>query len=194
MILEGLVTTVADDGSPHLAPMGPTVADDFRTLLLRPFPTSQTGRHLRARREGVFHVTDDARLIAYAAIGRAGVPAYRRAERIAGFVLTGACRWYEFRVTDIDDSRQRVHMTAEVVHAGRLREFVGFNRGKHAVLEAAVLATRLDFLPLDGVNAEYRKFAEIVAKTGGPDEHDAMTLLQQHLDAAVAARRTGGRP
>ena len=59
MILEGLVTTTDPDGGMHIAPMGPRVEPDWSGFLLRPFPTSQTFRNLKARGEGVLHVTDD---------------------------------------------------------------------------------------------------------------------------------------
>jgi hypothetical protein len=182
MILEGLVTTLSPSGGPHLAPMGPRVGPDMSRFELRPFPTSQTYRNLLSHREGVLHVTDDALLMARAALGEVSpAPEYQPAERVRGFVLTGTCRYYEFRVASVDDSQQRVRIDAEVVHAGTLREFFGFNRAKHAVLEAAILATRTDFLPLDDIAAEYRKLAVIVGKTGGPAEDEAMRLLEAHL-------------
>ena len=99
-----------------------------------------------------------------------------------------ACSYYEFRVRALDDRPERVRSDAEVVHAGRLRDFFGFNRAKHAVVEAAILATRTDFLPLDHVEAEYRKLAVIVDKTGGEQEHEAMNLLRAHVARVVAAR------
>src|SRR5262245_15082081 len=117
MILEGLVTTLKPDGSPHLAPMGPRVAPDFSRLLLRPFPGSTTYRNLPAHPEGVLHVTDDALLIARAALGAADpLPPLRPAERVSGFVLADCCRHYEFVVKSIDSSGERVHIEAEVVH------------------------------------------------------------------------------
>src|SRR5580658_550867 len=116
MILEGLVTTRNPDGSPHLAPMGPRVEPDFARFVLRPFPTSETYRNLLAHPEGVLHVTDDALLIATAALGAAiPLPPLRPAESVGGFVLIDACRHYEFVVRSVDDSGERVSMMAEVV-------------------------------------------------------------------------------
>jgi hypothetical protein len=76
----------------------------------------------------------------------------------------------------------------EVVHQGRLRDFFGFNRAKHAVVEAAILATRTDFLPLEDIEAEYRKLAVIVDKTGGPQEHEAFDYLCRHVDGVRQLR------
>lgn len=181
MILEGLVTTRAADGSPHLAPMGPRVAPDFARLTLRPFPTSGTYRNLLAHPEGVLHVTDDALLIARAALGAAEMPPTRPAAKVSGYVLADCCRHYEFVVTSIDDSGERVTIEAEVVHAERHRDFWGFNRAKHAVVEAAILATRLHILPRDEVAAEFKKLRVIVGKTGGAAEHAAMDFLEARL-------------
>jgi len=179
MILEGLVTTTDADGKPHLAPMGPMVFGDFALFLLRPFPTSNTYRNLERHSEGVFHITDDARMIAYAAVGKLReVPPTNPATSVAGFVLRDACRAFEFRVKEIDTSRERVHITADVVHRHLLREWGGFNRAKHAVLEAAILATRFHLLPADDIAAEFKKLRVIVDKTGGEAEHDAMGMLE----------------
>ncbi|HEV3439675.1 MAG TPA: DUF447 domain-containing protein [Gemmata sp.] len=189
MILEGLVTTLDPDGSPHLAPMGPRVADDFTRFTLRPFPTSHTYQNLLRDRQGVLHVTDDALLLARAAIGTVKpFPAVRLAERTKGFVLMDSCRHYEFVVRSVDDSTERVSIEAEIVCAGRTRDFFGFNRAKHAIVEAAILTTRLHFLPLEQVAAEFRKFRVIVGKTGGPAEHEAMDLLESKLREAEAGR------
>jgi uncharacterized protein len=188
MILEGLVTTTDADGAMHLAPMGPRVEPDWSAFLLRPFPTSQTFRNLKARGQGVLHVTDNVLLLAQAAVGKAPPQPTRPAERVAGFVLTGASRFYEFEVRSMDESQERVRIRAEVVHRGTLREFFGLNRAKHAVVEAAILATRLHLIPINEVRAEYHKLRVLVDKTGGPAEHAAFDFLSQHLEATAAGR------
>jgi len=200
MILEGIVTTIDPNQQVHIAPMGPLVDNPMQHLILRPFRTAQTYRNLKAHPEGVFHVTDDVLLLARAALGQLEkAPALRPASSFRGFVLADACRYYEFRIRSIDDSDDRTRMEAEVVHSGTQRDFFGFNRAKHAVVEAAILATRTDFLPLDEIECEFRKLAVIVQKTGGEQEKAAFTFLQDHL-AGVARLAQGanaslsGRP
>src|SRR5262245_41032133 len=188
MILEGLVTTTNADGTMHLAPMGPRVAADWTTFLLRPFPSSQTYRNLKAHPQGVLHVTDDVLLLAKAAVGQAPTQESVPATKVSGFVLTGACRYYEFVIQAMDESKERVHIEAEVVHRGTLREFFGLNRAKHAVVEAAILATRLHLLPVAEVLADYRKLRVLVEKTGGPPEHEAFDFLHAHVEKALAGR------
>ena len=185
MILEGLVTTTGADGGPHLAPMGPRVTDDFSRFLLRPFPTSQTYKNLLAHGEGVLHVTDDARLVARAAVGAVTpLPEVRPATRVKGFILADCCRAFEFVVRSVDTSVDRAKIECAVVHEHHVRAFFGFNRAKHAVIEAAILATRLHLIPHADVAAEYQKLRVIVDKTGGPAEFEAMDFLEHHLRAA----------
>jgi uncharacterized protein len=186
MILEGIVTTVSPDGRVNVAPMGPRLLGDPyagpRRFVLRPFPTAQTCANLLSHGEGVLHVTDDVLLLARAALGDVDPPPpMLPASRVRGWVLADACRWYEFRVTSRDERGERVQLEAEVVHAGRGRDFFGFNRAMYAVVEAAILATRTAFLPGDEVRAEFRNLAVLVEKTGGPREREAFAFLERAL-------------
>ncbi|MCI0682624.1 MAG: DUF447 family protein [Gemmataceae bacterium] len=195
MILEGIVTTIAPEGTLNIAPMGPMVDERMERIVLRPFHTADTYRNLKAHGEGVLHVTDDVLLLAKAALGPVEpLPDVERAARILGYRLVAACRWHEFVVRTIDDRQERVTIEADVVHSGRRRDFFGFNRAKHAVLEAAILATRTAFLPLDEIAADFRKLAVIVHKTGGPQEHAAFALLEEHLRQCIEQRAKPNQP
>lgn len=190
MILEGIVTTLNAQDLLNVAPMGPEVdpAPDMDRFILRPYRTSTTYANLKSRGEGVLHVTDDVLLLAQAAIGEAldPFPALRPASRVAGVILADACRFYEFRVMELDDRDDRTRIVVETVAKGRQRDFFGFNRAKHAVLEAAILATRTARLPIRDLLLEFRKLEVLVQKTGGPAEHAAFTLLLEYLrEAAV---------
>jgi hypothetical protein len=183
MILEGIVTTIAGTGEVNIAPMGPRVEPDMRRFVLRPFNTSQTYRNLRVVGEGVLHVTDDVLLLAKAAVGQlVVVPPLMPAHAVRGWVLRDACRAYEFRVVNMDEREERINIECAVVYHGTLREFFGFNRAKHAVVEAAILATRTAFLPPAEIEAEYRKLAVIVQKTGGDQEKEAFEFLRAHVE------------
>jgi hypothetical protein len=192
VILEGVVTTLSSSGALNVAPMGPRVDPDLgmAQFVLRPFHSSTTYQNLKERGAGVFHVTDDVLLLAQAAIGAAPSPAptTRKADVVNGQILVDACRYYEFRVIELDDREERTSIVAETVAQGRLRDFFGFNRAKHAVVEAAILATRTDFLPLDEMLREFRKLAVLVDKTGGPRERAAFTLLHRHVRDTALAR------
>ena len=184
MILEAIITTTNEDGSVNVSPMGPLVeSDPTDGFELRPFETSRTFANLQQRPFGVLHVTDDVTLFAKAAIGKLdSVPAVRSAEVNKGaFILEGACRWIEFEAVYFETSEPRKNIRCKAIAAGRLRDFFGFNRGKNAVLEAAILATRIDFLPAEETAKQFESLRVIVDKTGGSIEKEAMSLLEQFV-------------
>ena len=185
MILEGLVTTTDLAGAMHLAAMGPQVdpvaasSNAIEQLLLKPFASSQTGGNLLRLPEGVFHVTDDSLLLARVVTGTlAAPPASRPATAVRGWVLEEACRAYEFKVVAADTSQERLRLEARVVAVHEGKPFLGFNRARHAVVEGAILVTRLHLLGAEEVSRQLRELAVIVGKTGGPREHEAFRLLE----------------
>lgn len=194
-IVEGLMTTLDADGVLNIAPMGPMVDEEFTRFTLRPFTSSTTYKNLKATGHGVFHVTDDALMIARGAIGKLtaahtssdAIPT-RPATKINGVVLTGACRYHELVVEHLDDSQERTVIQARSVHRESLRDFFGFSRAKHAVIEAAILATRLHLTGTSLVLEEYERLAVMVQKTGGPAEHQAMQELADHVMQAKVAQ------
>ncbi|GAB4147716.1 MAG: DUF447 family protein [Planctomycetaceae bacterium] len=182
MILEGIVTTLNSDGSVNVAPMGPIVDPAMSSLQLRPFKSSRTYTNLKAHPEGVFHVVDDVLLLAKAAINRLeSEPVTFSAKQIKGQVLEDACRWYEFRIENFDDRNERTNLSAAIVSMGRLRDFFGFNRAKHAVLEAAILATRVHILPQNEIFSQLQPLRVMVEKTAGPAEQKAFELLESYV-------------
>ena len=167
--------------------MGPEVDLPLTRLVLKPYKTSRTYQNLKRIGEGVLHVTDDVELIARAAINQFDkLPAMFPAETVAGVVLADTSRWYAFRVAELDDREDRTRIECAVVAQGRLRDFFGFNRAKHAVLEAAILATRTEFLPQSKVSEELSRLQVLVEKTAGEQERRAFALLVAHIEAAYA--------
>jgi uncharacterized protein len=186
-ILEGLVTTCDIGGQAHLAPMGPIVDEAMQTLRLRPFQSSTTFRNLQRTGEGVLHVTDDVELLAKAAVGKVEtLPALHPTQNVTGWILDDACRWYEFRVDSIDTSQERSEIVATVVAQGQQRDFFGFNRAMHAVVELAILATRVHLLSPDFLQSEIERLAIPVQKTAGPKEIRAFEFLSTHLRNRLA--------
>ncbi len=186
MILEGLVTSIGRTGTLNIAPMGPIVDESMTWLHLRPFQTSQTFRNLSEHPQGVFHVIDDVLLLAKAAIGKLDeIPETFPAETITGQVLKSACRWYEFEIESLDTTHERTDIHVRVLHVGRLRDHFGFNRAKHAVLEAAILATRLHLLSREEVERQLIALRAPVEKTAGPQELAAFELICNHVARSV---------
>ena len=166
--------------------MGPLVDAAMSRLTLRPFQSSTTYRNLKHHGEGVLHITDDVELLARADVGVAAPPV-RDARAVRGRILVDACRWYAFRVVELDDREERTTIHCEVVDCGRQRDFFGFNRAKHAVVEAAILATRIGILPDDKIRRDMESLEILVEKTGGDEEHRAFAFLTDYVSERLGS-------
>jgi uncharacterized protein len=183
-IIETVTTTINPDGTVNCAAMGVEWGDEV--IVIKPFPSTRTLRNLRATGEAVVNLTDDMLLFTEAALGDPHPPT-RPAAAVAGAVLADACSWREVRVEAIDDSGPRARVTTHVVARGTGREFLGFNRACHAVLEASILASRARRLPAEEIRTELEHLQVLVDKTAGPREHEAMELVRRHLRAVVGS-------
>jgi hypothetical protein len=189
VIVETIVTTLAADGTVNVAPMGVEWGDE--AIVLKPFLETATYRNLIATRAAVVNLTDDVRIFARAAISN---PEYQTspAVKVAGVVLADCCSWRELEVRVVDSTPPRSRIDTAVVHRGTRREFIGFNRARHAVLEAAIYATRVHLLAADFLESELARLQVIVDKTAGSAERDAMALLARYIRGRAAAAQGHG--
>lgn len=178
MILETIVTTMDPGGAINFAPMGVEWGEE--TIVLKPFLETTTFRNVSATRVAVVNLTDDAMLFAQGAISSPQFPSFP-ASVVRGVVLEAACSWRELEVVATDATPPRSRIDARVVYRGVRREFIGFNRARHAVLEAAILATRTHLLPATQIQEEYARLQVLVDKTAGPREREAMELLTDYV-------------
>jgi hypothetical protein len=183
MIVETIVTTRAADGAINFAPMGVEWSDE--SIVLKPFLETATYRNLSAGSAAVVNLTDDVRVFARAAISSPQYPSVP-ATRVAGVVLADCCSWREIEVVSIVSTPPRSRVETRIVHRGTRRDFIGFNRASHAVLETAIYATRLHLLARSFIESELARLQVIVDKTAGPREREAMTLLTDYIRSSAA--------
>jgi uncharacterized protein len=182
MIVETVTTTINPDGTVNCAAMGVEWGDE--EIVIKPYRATRTLRNLQARGAAVVNICDDILLFARAALEDPHPPT-RPAAVVDGAVLADACSWREVAVDAIDASGPRARVTTRVVGRGTGREFIGFNRASHAVLEASILASRARWLPADEIRAGLERLEVVVDKTAGARERAAMDCVLAHVRAAV---------
>jgi hypothetical protein len=180
VIIETIVTTLDGQGVINFAPMGVEWGEEI--IVLKPFLDTTTFRNLSTGGAAVVNLTDDAMLFAQGAISSPQFPSLP-ASKVSGAVLEAACSWRELEVLSIDATPPRSRIETRVVHHGFRREFIGFNRARHAVLEAAILATRTHLIPANEIRQEYARLQIIVDKTAGPREREAMEFLTHYVQS-----------
>ena len=111
------------------------------------------------------------------------------AEKVRGAVIEGALSHQEIAVDSVEDDAVRPRFRCRVVHEAAHRGFLGFNRAQAAVIEGAILISRLDMLPADKIDREMAYLAIAIEKTAGPVEREAWQWLEERLAAFRAEVR-----
>lgn len=185
VIFETVVTTVAPDGRPHVAPMGVRYQDG--QVVLMPFKPSTTLDNIVETGHAVLNLLTDTRVFAGCVTGRKQWPV-KPAEQVPGVRLACALGHVELRLASRRDDAQRPVLHMARVHEVQHAPFIGFNRAQAAVLEGAVLVSRLGMLPAAKVDAEMAYLQIAIDKTAGPEEREAWGWLHE----AIARHRAGG--
>lgn len=186
-IFETVVTTQSPDGVPHVAPMG--VRYQGERVVLMPFKPSTTLANILATRSAVLNLVTDTRVFAGCVTGRREWP-LAPAQRIAGQRLACALRHVELQLDEFVDDAQRPVLRMARVHEASHADFLGLNRAQAAVVEGAVLVSRLHMLSLEKIDSEMAYLQIAIDKTAGPGEHEAWGWLRE----AVAAHRKKAAP
>ena len=179
MILETIVTTLNADGGVHIAPMGIRVQDD--QVVIAPFKPSTTLQNIRRSGHAVINLTDDVRVFAGCLTGRYDWPT-RPAVGFPGQFLDAALVHIETEVARVEEDELRPRFHCRELRRGVHGEFRGFNRAQAAVLEAAILVSRLDRLPPEQVDRELEYLRSAVDKTAGERERLAWSWLVDHVE------------
>ena len=177
-IVETIITTQGNDGAAHIAPLG--LIAEGQHWVLAPFKPSRTLDNLRAHPFAVASHTDDVRVFAGCLTGRRDWPLVK-ADVVAGARLASALSHWELKVVRVGEDDVRPRFVCEAVHIGQHAPWEGFNRAQAAVLECAVLVSRLNMLPAEKVEAELKYLDIAVSKTAGAREQEAWGWLMERI-------------
>jgi hypothetical protein len=178
MINETIITTLNEDGSVHIAPMGVRHEDEF--FVIAPFKPSTTLNNLERSGQAVINMTDDVRIFAGCLTGHYDWPTVDTSV-VDGKRLEAALSHIEIEVArhEGDDIRPVFYCSAK--HQETHAPFMGLNRAKAAVLEAAVLVSRLRMLPDEKIDNEIEYLQISIDKTASDNELEAWGWLMNRI-------------
>ena len=179
IIRECIVTTQSAEGRVHIAPLGLIEAGEG--WIIAPFRPSATLDNLRSTPFAVANFTDDVLVFAGCLTGRKDWRT-RPAEHVSGAVLDSTLSHLELAVESVEEDDLRPRFCCRIVHEANHAPFKGFNRAQAAVIEAAILASRLKMLPREKVETELAYHQIAVEKTAGPREHEAWRILVEKIE------------
>ena len=190
MIRECIVITQSRAGAVHIAPLG--LIEEGEHLVIAPFRPSLTLDNLRENPFAVANYTDDVLVFAGCLTGRREWPT-KPATNVPGAVLAQALAHAELQVVAVVEDEQRPRFRCAIVHEQNHRPFHGFNRAQAAVVEAAILVSRLHMLPPEKIEREIGYLQIAIDKTAGPRERQAwdwlMERMAEHKAKAAPERR-----
>lgn len=179
MILEAIVTTRDESGRDHIAPMG--IRREGGHIVLSPFRPSATLEHVLREKCAVVNYTDDVRIFAGCLTGRYDWPTLP-VEHLSCRRLASALAHSEIRLERVQDDPTRPRLYCREVAHFMHGAFGGFNRAQSAVIEAAILVSRLNMLAQEKIDSEMAYLAIGVEKTAGPRELEAWGWLKARIE------------
>lgn len=187
--LPGAGSTISRDGAfsgnPQEAGTSTGAQDEF---IILPFRPSTTLNNLLESKTAVINYCDDVRVFAGCLTGRRDWP-LKPAEKINGHVLACALAHTEVELIRVEDDETRPKLFCKAVHSVNHAPFTGFNRAQYSVLEAAILISRLNRIPLEKIQAEIDYLRIGLEKTAGNRELEAWTWLTTAIENYYAANR-----
>jgi uncharacterized protein len=184
-IVETIVTTFNSKSEAHIAPLG--LIDDGEHWVIAPFRPSTTLENLRVNPVAAASHTDDVRVFAGSVTGRKLWPLLPT-RSIKGERLADCVSHWELKVDKIIEDAQRPRFLCSIVDEETHKAWEGFNRAQAAVLELAVLTTRLNMLSFEKVESELKYLEIAISKTAGPREEEAWEWLMEKVSAWRQAR------
>ena len=180
MIHETVIVTRGRDGRYNISPIG--MREEGNLAIIAPFRPSTTLDNLQATRQAVINMTDDVAIIAGCLTGRRDWP-LTPVGFVNGARLAAALAHLEVAVERIEDDELRPRFFCKILHRGIHCAFRGFNRAQAAVLEAAILVSRLQLLPPERVAHDLEYLSIAIEKTAGPRERLAWQWLMEKITA-----------
>ena len=179
MIYEVIISTMNEDGSSHVAPMGVSQKADF--VVLKPFKPSKTLDNILTQKTAVMNIVTDVRVFAGVVTGRSNfnlvaLPCDK------GFFLKDALSYLTLSLAEIHDDEIRSTLYMNKVNVIHLSSFKGFNRAQAAIIEASVLMSRLDLLSQDKIKQEIKYLEIAISKTAGKKEIQAWEWLMEKYE------------
>lgn len=182
-IRECIVTTMDAQGRVQIAPLG--LIAEGSCWILAPFRPSTTLDNLAAVPFAAASHTDDVRVFAGCLTGRrdwplascAAVPVPR---------LAGALSHWELKVESVEADEVRPRFCCRIVQEETHAPFRGHSRAKTAVIEAAILLSRLHMLVREKVESEIAYLGIAVTKTGTPHDLEAWSWLMDKIERHYA--------
>lgn len=179
MIFETIITSSDKAGNTHITPFGVRMEGEY--IVISPYKPSTTLENILATKYAVMNLTDDVRVFA-GALTNHKVWNLQATSKIKAFRLAECLAHTELKLVEFREDSTRPQLVMEKVHTENHGSFKGFNRAQAAVIELAVLASRLHMLSREKIETELTYLKIAIDKTAGDRELEAWGWLIEKIE------------
>jgi uncharacterized protein len=184
MIFETIITSVDLAGKPHVTPFG--VRHENENIIISPYKPSTTLENILATKCATMNLTDDVRVFAGAVCKKHNLSPLQtislQTNIHEGCRLANCLAHVELELLEVRDDATRPELIMKKVAEFNHKPFAGFNRAQAAVIELAVLVSRLHMLPREKIQTELQYLQIAIDKTAGERELEAWSWLIEKID------------
>jgi len=178
MIRESIVITTDLKNRPHIVPMG--IAFNKDKLVIAPFIPSKTYLNLKKNPYAVINFTDNVNIFVDTLLGKKKIK-IQPTKKNKSFFLKDALSYIEVKAINFIENKIRPRFECKILKETSLGPFKGFNRAQLSVIEAAILFSRIDILPINKIKREINYLQIAIDKTAGITEKIAWNKLIKEI-------------
>jgi hypothetical protein len=166
MIHETIIISTNENGEAHVTPFGVQFEDEI--IVISPFKPSKTLNNILSTQTATMNLTDDVRVFAGALTKRQPWQLIKT-NHIDGYRLAECLTHVELKLLEVREDDTRPQLRMRQIEKQHHADFKGFNRAQAAVIELAVLTSRLHMLPAEKIQSEREYLQIAIDKTAGKE-------------------------
>ena len=109
----------------------------------------------------------------------------KKCTSIEAYYVKDSLRHDEVKVINYIKDDERPTFECEIIHSENHGSFLGINRARNALIEACILATRINLLPKKKILSELEYLENAILKTSGKIEQVSWNKLKKFIDKKI---------
>ena len=186
MIFETIISTTDKKGKVNFAPFGIKKKSNF--IYISPYIPSKTLENIEATNCAVINYTNNALFFVNCILGKKEFKK-KKCKYLSGFFLEDSISHDEVVVKEIQKNKIRPTFKCEIINSKNHNRFEGLNRAQFALIEACILATRINMIDNKILKKELDYLSKPIDKTGGRIEKELWLKLNKHIENEINKKK-----
>ena len=182
MIIETIVSTLDKNNKVNFSPFG--IKKRNNNVYISPYIPSKTLSNLKLTKHAVINYTDNTSFFVNCIIGNKKFKK-KECKNFPGFFLVNCLSYEQVVVKKILQDTKRPTFICEIKKKFSVGNYQGYNRSKAAIIEACILASRVNLLDEKKIFRELEYLKISVEKTAGPTEKRSWKKILKYINEKV---------